>query len=208
MVEPKVIQFAISVQHDCRRGDCKPAVVGKELQEREETSRDVCLIKHVDDDHFLINTSGLHPFVRLRWVLGPELTDLKLLYPDREKFHKEAASKARGTRESNRQKASIRHRQNTAAKKKAAEEAAQAAAEAARQAADSERRVQEAEEAEARGEPLDDEDQPEKEAEPEPEPEPGVCPDSDDESEYDGDSYIPRGRETGRPARKRKRGGQ
>ncbi|KAF7344340.1 hypothetical protein MSAN_01915000 [Mycena sanguinolenta] len=50
------IQFIFSVQHDCRRGDCQPTVVRKEIQEREETDRDISLIKHDDDDHFVINT--------------------------------------------------------------------------------------------------------------------------------------------------------
>ncbi|KAJ7800652.1 hypothetical protein B0H14DRAFT_2615985 [Mycena olivaceomarginata] len=49
------IQFVISIQHDCRIGHCQPAVVGKERQEHEDTSRDKSLIKHTDDDHFLIN---------------------------------------------------------------------------------------------------------------------------------------------------------
>ncbi|KAJ7835607.1 hypothetical protein B0H13DRAFT_2108073 [Mycena leptocephala] len=56
------IQFIISVEHDCRMGNCEPAVVGKELQEREETSRHKSLIKHTDDDHFIINMGALHNF--------------------------------------------------------------------------------------------------------------------------------------------------
>ncbi|KAJ7786686.1 hypothetical protein B0H14DRAFT_2400441, partial [Mycena olivaceomarginata] len=56
------IQFVISVQYDCQIGHCQPAVVGKERQEYEDTSQDKSLIKHMDDDHFLINMGALHNF--------------------------------------------------------------------------------------------------------------------------------------------------
>ncbi|KAJ7211999.1 hypothetical protein GGX14DRAFT_323318, partial [Mycena pura] len=59
------IKFACSVQHDCRlrigrKGQCKPAVIGKECQEHEETGCDRRLIKHSDDDHFILNMASLH----------------------------------------------------------------------------------------------------------------------------------------------------
>ncbi|KAJ7203369.1 hypothetical protein GGX14DRAFT_535928 [Mycena pura] len=191
VLDPKTIQFVIS---------CKPAVVGKEMQEREETNRDISLIKHTDDDHFLILMSGLRHYAHI-----------KPLYSDREKLHKEAA-KARGTRQTNRKKAVARRRENAAGKKKAAQEAAKAAEDAARQAAEAERAAQEAEEADAHGDSLPDE---------EPDREEGGVPemyqDSDSESggseteeDDDADEYIhSSGRQTGRetwaPARKKRK---
>jgi hypothetical protein len=210
VLEPKAIQFVISAQHDCRRGECQPAVVGKERQEREETSRDMSLIKHTDDDHFLLNMAGLHPFVRLRRILGRGLTDIKPLFPDREKFHKEAAHDARATRQSNRQKASTRRRETAAAKRKLAEEAARAALEAEQQAAEAEHNAKEAEEAEARGAPLPDEDVPE---EPDSEPRHDVSDSSDEEESSeseDEESVVVLGRRTRsmtQRARKRRRVG-
>ncbi|KAJ7192460.1 hypothetical protein GGX14DRAFT_305576, partial [Mycena pura] len=96
------IQFVISVQHDCLKGRCQPAVVGKERQEREDTNRNKSLLKHTDDDHFIINMSSLHNFTRLCRVLPRVLTELKLLFPAREEFHKKAAKEARAAGESRR----------------------------------------------------------------------------------------------------------
>ncbi|KAK6971497.1 hypothetical protein R3P38DRAFT_3336712 [Favolaschia claudopus] len=45
----------IPLQHDCCMGHCKPAVVEKQMQERQETTQDRSLIKHTDDDHFILN---------------------------------------------------------------------------------------------------------------------------------------------------------
>ncbi|KAJ7235144.1 hypothetical protein B0H12DRAFT_1258243 [Mycena haematopus] len=95
----KCIQFIISVQHDCRMGNCQPAVVGKERQEREETNRQKSLIKHIDDDHFIINMGGLHNFTRLCRVLPPELTRLEPLFPERNEFHYKVARQARAGRQ-------------------------------------------------------------------------------------------------------------
>ncbi|KAJ7879259.1 hypothetical protein B0H14DRAFT_3082931 [Mycena olivaceomarginata] len=109
------VQFVISVQHDCREGDCQPTVVHKEFQEREETSRNVSLIKHSNDDHFVINMAGLHNFP---------------LFPDRVTFHKEAAEQARALRAKGRAKTAERRRAKAAEKKREAELAAAAARQA------------------------------------------------------------------------------
>ncbi|KAJ7732086.1 hypothetical protein B0H14DRAFT_2314270, partial [Mycena olivaceomarginata] len=92
------VQFVISVQHDCRRGDCQPTIVRKELQEREETDRTTSLIKHTDDDHFILNMSALHNSAQLRRALPRSLTDIQPLYGDRLALHKLAAEKARDSR--------------------------------------------------------------------------------------------------------------
>ncbi|KAJ7738439.1 hypothetical protein B0H14DRAFT_2638483 [Mycena olivaceomarginata] len=124
------VQFVISVQHDCREGDCQPTVVHKEFQEREETSRNVSLIKHSNDDHFVINMAGLHNFVKLCRALPRDLTDLQPLFPDRVTFHKEAAEQARALRAKGRAKTAERRRAKAAEKKREAELAAAAARQA------------------------------------------------------------------------------
>ncbi|KAK6966344.1 hypothetical protein R3P38DRAFT_2591130 [Favolaschia claudopus] len=89
------IQFVCSVQHDCRLGKCRPDLSRKEMQEREETSRIVSLIKHADGDHFILNTIALHNFVRLSRVLPRPLIELKPLNENHVAFHKEMAAQAR-----------------------------------------------------------------------------------------------------------------
>ncbi|KAJ7932327.1 hypothetical protein B0H13DRAFT_1593521, partial [Mycena leptocephala] len=78
------VQFVISVQHDCRKGDCQPPIVRKEFQEREETNRNISLLHHSDDDHFIVNISALHNSVKLRRALPRSFTELKPLLVDRE----------------------------------------------------------------------------------------------------------------------------
>ncbi|KAJ7719076.1 hypothetical protein B0H14DRAFT_3098629 [Mycena olivaceomarginata] len=116
------IQFLCSVQHDCRRGDCQPSAVQKAVQEREETDRDICLIKHNDDDHFILNLGGFHNFVRICRVLLPaSLTDLKPLIEDRVAFHKTASSTAQRARKNQRKRTAARRRETAQTKKREAE---------------------------------------------------------------------------------------
>lgn len=121
------IQFLVSVQHNCCRGECQPIVAGKEMQEWETTTRNKHLIKHTDNDHFTVNMGALHNFTKLCHVLPPELTMLSLLFPEREEFHKSVVQKARTGRCPHRKKTAVKHRMNAAAKKKEAEEAEKAA---------------------------------------------------------------------------------
>ncbi|KAJ7830704.1 hypothetical protein B0H13DRAFT_2240601 [Mycena leptocephala] len=143
VLDAKSIQFVCSVQHDCRKGSCKPSIIRKEVQEREETHRTTMLIKHSDDDHFIILMAGLHNFI-----------NLKPLHKDRVAFHKEMALHAQGLGTQKRTKTAEKRRATAAAKKRAAEEAAAAAAEAAAAAAEAEEAVHRAE----RGEELPDDD--------------------------------------------------
>ncbi|KAF7294511.1 hypothetical protein MKEN_01443800 [Mycena kentingensis (nom. inval.)] len=127
VVSGALLEFECSVQHDCRRGHCKPAVAGKEQQEREDTTRDISLIKHTDDDHFILNMGSLHNFVQLTRALPPELSKLSYHQTDRLTFHAEMAGKAKTARSSARARAAEK-RKATAARRKA--EAAKAADEA------------------------------------------------------------------------------
>ncbi|KAK7029080.1 hypothetical protein R3P38DRAFT_2525048 [Favolaschia claudopus] len=153
VLEGKSVQFVISVQHDCRMGHCKPTVVGKQMQERQETSQDWSLIKHTDDDHFILNMSGLHNFAKVRRILSRALIAPKPLYtgPSRIDFHKEVAGRARATREGSRKKTAQKRRETAALKRKNA----QLAEEEARKAEISAR---EAEDASATGQELRDGD--------------------------------------------------
>ncbi|KAF7326198.1 hypothetical protein MKEN_00472000 [Mycena kentingensis (nom. inval.)] len=124
------LEFACSVQHDCNAGRCKAAVAGKERQEREETPRDISLIKHIDDDKFVLNMGSTHNFVELTRALPPELTRLELFHSDRLEFHTEMATKAKVARTSARARAAEKRRETAARRKKQAETAAAAAMEA------------------------------------------------------------------------------
>ncbi|KAJ7823348.1 hypothetical protein B0H14DRAFT_2598000 [Mycena olivaceomarginata] len=70
------------------------------------TDRDICLIKHDDDDHFILNMGGFHNFVRICRVLPTSLTDLKPLVEDRvtfTKLHHRKPKEQEKTREKERQ---------------------------------------------------------------------------------------------------------
>ncbi|KAF7334361.1 hypothetical protein MSAN_02375500 [Mycena sanguinolenta] len=88
------------------------------------------LIKHADDDQFVLNMSALHNFTKLRRVLPQSLTRLKALHEDRPKFHKEMTAQASSIRIKKRKKIAEKRRQTAEAKRKEAELAAAAAAEA------------------------------------------------------------------------------
>ncbi|KAJ7237918.1 hypothetical protein B0H12DRAFT_1254515 [Mycena haematopus] len=134
-LDSKTIQFVCSVQHDCRMGNCKPGISRKERQEREDTNRDTMLIKHADDDQFVLNMGGLHNFAKLCRALPQSLTQLTLLHEDRIAFHKEMAVKAGSTRTKKRKRTADKRRETAAAKRREAE---QAAAEAEKAAAEAE----------------------------------------------------------------------
>ncbi|KAJ7875510.1 hypothetical protein B0H14DRAFT_3547906, partial [Mycena olivaceomarginata] len=103
------VQHLCCVEHDCRKGDCQPTLKSTEFQEREATDRESSLIKHTDDDDFVLNLSALHNFVRVCRALPRHVTALKPLIQDRVEFHKEASLKAQAAR--------MTKRQQTAAKK-------------------------------------------------------------------------------------------
>jgi hypothetical protein len=127
VLDTKSIQFICSVQHDCRMGNCKPGISRKERQEREETNRDIMLIKHSDDDQFVLAMSALHNFAKLRRVLPQSLTKLTALHEDRVAFHKEMAAQASNTRTKKRKKTAEKRRATAEAKRMEAQLAAAAA---------------------------------------------------------------------------------
>ncbi|KAJ7321385.1 hypothetical protein DFH08DRAFT_1034003 [Mycena albidolilacea] len=86
--------------------------------------RDICLIKHDDDDHFILNMGGFHSFVRICRVLPASLTDVEPLIKDRVAFHKTASAKAQRARRNQRKRTAARKQETAQAKKWEAELAA------------------------------------------------------------------------------------
>ncbi|KAJ7192259.1 hypothetical protein GGX14DRAFT_537765 [Mycena pura] len=121
------LQHLCSVQHDCRMGECQPTLSGREFQEREATGREIQLIKHTDDDHFVLNLSAFHNFVRVCRALPRHFTELSPIIQDRVEFHKQASLKAQATGTTKRQQAAARKRERAEAKKREASEAEAAA---------------------------------------------------------------------------------
>lgn len=88
------VDFFISVQHDCIMAGCPIDARKAEMQEREMTSRKSPAVRHLDDDHFILNTHSMHNYNRLRQLLLSSLITPKLLYPDRQAKHREWGEKA------------------------------------------------------------------------------------------------------------------
>ncbi|KAF7296843.1 hypothetical protein MIND_00915600 [Mycena indigotica] len=124
------LEFTCSVQHDCRRGSCRPSVTGKQRQERQETTHDIQLIKHDDDDHFILDMGAIHNFEKLTRVLPLHMYKLSPLQINRKEFHKVASLKAQSSRLAARKRTADRRAQTASAKKKLAKELAVEAADA------------------------------------------------------------------------------
>ncbi|KAJ6548781.1 hypothetical protein B0H19DRAFT_1211584 [Mycena capillaripes] len=193
VLEAKSIRFVCSVQHDCRHGECQPSVMGKQRQERQDTTLDRSLISHHDDDHFVLNMAGIHNFMELRRVLPQALTTLKPLNVDRVGFHKDISMRAQSLGTQKRTQTAERRRATTAKKKEEAAKAAELAAVA--EAA--------ARRAEADEEIYDEVDEPDRD-EPEDEDEHEGHSSEDEEESEDGEDdedYIAR-----RPRKRKRRG--
>lgn len=93
-LQDQSVDFFISVQHDCIMAGCPIDARKAEMQERETTSRKSPAVKHLDDDHFILNTHSMHNYNRLRQLLLSSLITPKLLYPDRQAKHREWGEKA------------------------------------------------------------------------------------------------------------------
>jgi hypothetical protein len=74
------------------------------------------LIKHSDDDQFILNMSTLHNFVQLCWVLPQSLTKLTASHEDPLGFHKKMAAQASSTRTKNGKKTAEKRCATAAAK--------------------------------------------------------------------------------------------
>jgi hypothetical protein len=130
VLDATAIQHLCSVEHDCRKGNCQPLLKTREVQEREVTEREVSLIKHTDDDHFVLNLAAFHNFTKICRALPRNFTELKLLVPDRVAFHKQMSSKAQKTRTTKRAQTAARRRQVAEGKRREAAEAEEAARQA------------------------------------------------------------------------------
>ncbi|KIK62529.1 hypothetical protein GYMLUDRAFT_242689 [Collybiopsis luxurians FD-317 M1] len=85
------IQFRFSAQHDCRLASCQATHCINQVQERQITERTQLLLKHTDDDNFIINMYALHNAMLLRKALPRNLWQPVALYEDRQKRHEEVA---------------------------------------------------------------------------------------------------------------------
>ncbi|OWZ42114.1 hypothetical protein C356_03559, partial [Cryptococcus neoformans c45] len=88
------VDFLISVRHDCIMAGCPIDARKAEMQEREMTSRKSPAVRHVDDDHSILNTHSMHNSNRLRQLLPPSLITPNVLYPYRQAKHRERGEKA------------------------------------------------------------------------------------------------------------------
>src|ERR1700733_13931896 len=107
-----------NAQHDCRTGKCLPSAFRPELQERQETTRSIQLIKHTDDGQFVINMTSLHNAAQIRKILPRHLSAPKSLYSDRKTYHFDIAATLRVSQS--------QKREQTKAKSKATREASKA----------------------------------------------------------------------------------
>ncbi|KAJ3727978.1 hypothetical protein C8R42DRAFT_755961 [Lentinula raphanica] len=90
-VRSSAVQFRFSVQHDCRLAKCQPTHRVHQIQERQITERTQLLLKHTDDDNFVINMYALHNAMVLRETLPCTLWQPSPLYEDRQARHHEIA---------------------------------------------------------------------------------------------------------------------
>ncbi|KAJ7790376.1 hypothetical protein B0H14DRAFT_3115559 [Mycena olivaceomarginata] len=121
VLDATAIQHLCSIEHDCRKGN---------FQKREATEREVSLVKHTDDNHFVLNLAAFHNFTSICHALPRSFTELKPLILDRVAFHKQVALKAQKTRTAKRAQTAARQRQGAEAKRREAAEAEEAARQA------------------------------------------------------------------------------
>ncbi|KAK7449318.1 hypothetical protein VKT23_013461 [Stygiomarasmius scandens] len=132
-VTPNDILFLISVQHDCRLGQCKTSGSQVVRQERKNTPRYLPVIEHADDNNFIINTHALHNATLLRKLLPRILTEPKPIHPDRQTYHYQIARDYRVTQEVKR-KAAGEKRKTTMEKNKQVKAAREAVKDREREA--------------------------------------------------------------------------
>ncbi|KAK7437483.1 hypothetical protein VKT23_018555 [Stygiomarasmius scandens] len=113
-VAPEDILFLISVQHDCRLSKCLASGSQVVRQERKDTLQRVLVIKHANDDAFVINTHALHNATLLRQLLPRPLTEPRYIYQDRVTYHHSVSREYRAV--------AGKKRDSTAEKRKATRE--------------------------------------------------------------------------------------
>ncbi|KAF7364229.1 hypothetical protein MSAN_01082500 [Mycena sanguinolenta] len=85
VLDASAVQHLCSVEHDCRKGNCQPLLKTREVQEREATEREVSLIKHTDDDHFVLNLAAFHNFTKICRALPRKFTEFVETRPYKDK---------------------------------------------------------------------------------------------------------------------------
>ncbi|KAK0463305.1 hypothetical protein IW261DRAFT_1554190 [Armillaria novae-zelandiae] len=124
------ILFLFDAQHDCRMAGCKATAMQACIQERQLTRQMQKLVAHKDEDHFIINTFGLHNAMLLRSALPCTLVTPIPLYSDCKTHHQILAKKVQETQTMKHAKTQEK-RKATAATNKAKKQAQQAEIDAA-----------------------------------------------------------------------------
>ncbi|KAL7280426.1 hypothetical protein ACG7TL_005354 [Trametes sanguinea] len=110
------VLFNVNVQHNCRDSGCTANDRRIVRQERRETNLTTPVIKHVDDDLYLLNTHALHHAALVRKALPRELTKPIPYINDRVDAHKRIAVELRAAHEVRRKRdADARHARKTKA---------------------------------------------------------------------------------------------
>jgi hypothetical protein len=92
-----MVRFIFNAQHDCWMHRCMPNATRPVRQERIDTMRMIKLIKHTEDNHFIVNTHALHNASLLRRRLPRDLVKPKPLFVDRYEQHTAMAQQVRGS---------------------------------------------------------------------------------------------------------------
>ncbi|KAK0461486.1 hypothetical protein IW261DRAFT_1349084, partial [Armillaria novae-zelandiae] len=82
-----------NAQHDCHIAGCEATAMQACIQERQLTRQMQKLVAHKDEDHFIINTFGLHNAMLLCSALPHTLVTPIPLYSDRKTHHQILAKK-------------------------------------------------------------------------------------------------------------------
>ncbi|THU86209.1 hypothetical protein K435DRAFT_822219 [Dendrothele bispora CBS 962.96] len=96
------VLFSLSVQHDCRLNRCQLTAQRVVRQEHKETSQQVSVLAHSNDDNFIVNMHALHNATLLRQLLPRCLTEPKSLHTDRHAYHLEVSKKYQDDQEKRR----------------------------------------------------------------------------------------------------------
>ncbi|TRM55333.1 hypothetical protein BD626DRAFT_444655 [Schizophyllum amplum] len=123
LLTPKDVLFIFSAQHDCRTFGCKSFVQVTEVQEHQKTDRQRSLLKHEDDDHFIVNIYAIHNAVELRRAISRELMKPIPLFADRRAHHDANAYKLREKEVGRRAMLAQRRAEKKAAKEAEAQKA-------------------------------------------------------------------------------------
>lgn len=86
---------AINLQHDCHRGKCQALDNQEICQEREITSLTRLVVKHTDDNHFIVNVHSLHNYQHIAAAIPLQLRQPTFHVDDEMALHNLASAQVR-----------------------------------------------------------------------------------------------------------------